>query len=381
MFFPLGDEQHVHAKNPLYALRDEILAKGGDVVDLISGNVNEHGIVYPQEKLKRILLGAAEQARVYHPDPLGQKAAREAIARWYGPLGLAPGRILLTPGTSVSYWYCFKLLAEPGSEVLCPRPCYPLFDYIARLCGLRLTHYQLDESRNWAINLAHLEQQITPRTRAIVLISPHNPTGMVADEEQLEALARIAARRELPIIADEVFSEFLFGGGPLPRPAATRAPLVFTLNGFSKMFALPGIKIGWIAVSGDERLAKRAATELEMVSDTFLPVNEIAQFAVPGIFEQGQAFLVQYRAWVAGCRNVAVEKLAGLRFAGPRGGFYLTAGIDRDEDQAALEALRHEHLLTHPGWFYEIEPHHLVITFVNDPGRLADALARLRRVL
>src|SRR6185295_18345947 len=117
----------------------------------------------------------------------------------------------------------------------------------------------------------------------IVLISPHNPTGMVANDKQLAGLAEIAARHDLPIISDEVFSEFLFGMDKLPRPAATKAPLVFTLNGFSKMFALPGIKLGWMAVSGDPTLVKKSMAALEMISDTFLPVNEIVQFAVPEI--------------------------------------------------------------------------------------------------
>ncbi len=110
---------------------------------------------------------------------------------------------------------------------------------------------------NWAIDLEHLERQISSKTRAIVLISPHNPTGMVASMEQLHELAAIAARYEVPIISDEVFSEFLFDHETLPRPALTDAPLVFTLNGLSKMFALPGMKIGWIGVSGDEHLVDK----------------------------------------------------------------------------------------------------------------------------
>src|SRR6185295_15977785 len=116
--------------------------------------------------------------------------------------------------------------------------------------------------RNWAIDLNHLEDQITTRSRAIVLISPHNPTGMVATDSELRGLADIAARHNLPIISDEVFSEFLFGMETLPRPVSTHAPLVFTLNGFSKMFAMPGMKIGWIGVSGDHDLVAKALSSL-----------------------------------------------------------------------------------------------------------------------
>src|SRR6185295_12442870 len=143
-------------KNPLYVLHDRLKVEGAKVTDLVRGNVNEHGIVYPPDILDEILKQAAEAARIYRPDSLGQPPAREAIARYYAELDVRPDQILVTPGTSVSYWYCFKLLAENGDEVLCPQPSYPLFDYIARLAGVTMRHYRLLESHAWAIDLDHL---------------------------------------------------------------------------------------------------------------------------------------------------------------------------------------------------------------------------------
>src|SRR5215475_7611028 len=143
-------------KNPLYALHDELREKGSPIVDLVRGNVNEHGIVFPQDVLAQILTESLAPASVYKPDSLGQPVAREAIARYYSDLNLKPNQIVVTPGTSVSYWYCFKLLAEPGDEILTPRPSYPLFDYIAKLCGVHLTHYRLLEHKDWAIDLNYL---------------------------------------------------------------------------------------------------------------------------------------------------------------------------------------------------------------------------------
>src|SRR5438876_3248292 len=285
-------------KNPLYVLHERLKTDEHPVVDLVSVNVYKHGIVHPPEILQEILARAGNRARVYRPDSLGQWPAREAIAQYYGSLRVPPEQILITPGTSVSYWYCFKLLAERGDEMLCPQPSYPLFDYIARLAGVEMTHYRLVESRQWAIDLDYLENQITVRTRAIILISPHNHPCMLADKEQLRGLAEIATRHSLPIIFDEVFGEFLFGRDAFPRIATTDAPLVFTLNGFSKMFALPGMKIGWMAVTGNEALVKKSVAALELISDTFLPVNEIAQFAAPDIFERGREFLGQYKSWI-----------------------------------------------------------------------------------
>ena len=366
------------SKNPLYELHDELSRKGTPVIDLVKGNVNEHGIVFPPDTLDEILKQAAEKARVYRPDSFGQTVAREAVAGYYGGLNIAPQQILITPGTSVSYWYCFKLLAEAGDEILTPQPSYPLFDYIARLCDVQLTDYRLLEKENWAIDLNHLESRIGPRTRAIVLISPHNPTGMVASAEQLGELAGIAAHHDLPIISDEVFSEFLFGLDSLPRPLATEAPLVFTLNGFSKMFALPGMNIGWMAVSGDDALVRKSMAALELMSDTFLPVNEIAQFAVPEIFERGQPFLKDYKRWIAAARDMAVTQLESCTFVPPRGGFYITLKIDDDEDAAALRLLADHHTLVHPGYFYDVEPNHLVFTFIHQHAVIKDIFPSLR---
>jgi len=376
MHFSTLAESLAAAKNPLYILHGKLRADGHRILDLVKGNVNEHGMIYPQETLREILQVASEQARVYKPDPLGQIRAREAISSYYDG-AISTEQIVVTPGTSVSYWYCFKLLAEPGDEILTPQPSYPLFDYIARLCGVKLTPYKLDESQDWAIDLEQLERQIGSRTRAIVIISPHNPTGMVASMEQLNELASIAARYEVPIISDEVFNEFLFSQESLPRPASTDAPLVFTLNGFSKMFALPGMKVGWIGVSGDEHLVEKSLGALELISDTFLPVNEAVQFAVPRIFGDGQSFLSSYKQWITNCRNVAVECLAGRDFTAPAGGFYLTLRLQSDEEEAALRLLRDERILVHPGYFYDIEPDHLVMTFIQSPDNIRRAFTKI----
>lgn len=366
------------SRNPLYLLHDRLKAEGAKIVDLVRGNVNEHGIVYPAEVLDQIVKDAAAQARIYRPDSLGQRPAREAIAEYYKPLNIPADQILITPGTSISYWYCFKLLAEPGDEILCPQPSYPLFDYIARLCGVQMRHYRLVESRKWAIDLEHLEHQISARTRAIILISPHNPTGMVAGALQLKELAEIASHHALPIVSDEVFNEFLFGLSAFPRIAATEAPLVFTLNGFSKMFALPGIKVGWMAVSGNENLVRKSLSALELISDTFLPVNETAQFAVPEIFRRGQDFLTRYVQWVRQCRAAALEGLDGLSFLTPEGGFYVTLPIARDEENAAAALLEQDHILVHPGYFYDIAPDHLVMTFIEDPALIRTHFEKIR---
>jgi alanine-synthesizing transaminase len=387
-FSPLADA-FPPTLNRLYQARDAALERGESVIDLISGNVNQAGIQYPENRLKEALLQALPASRVYEPDSFGQLIARQAISTYYRESGvsLPSEQLLLTPGTSVAYFYCFKLLAEHGDEILCPSPSYPLFETIAQLCQVHLTAYRLLESQSWRIDLEYLESQITTRTRAIVLISPHNPTGAVTAEEQLQDLAEIASRHGVPVIADEVFSEFLFGLDGLPRPASTSAPLVFTLNGFSKMLALPGMKLGWLGVSGDPALVKKSTRALELISDTFLPVNEAVQFAVPELLERGSDFLTEYKNRVTQCRELAVQSLASCRslaLVPPAGGFYLSAawrGAERDEEAWIIDILKQCNLLVHPGYFYDIPGTHLVMSFVQAHDELKQALLKLRHFL
>ena len=384
MFSTVAARLHADT-NPLYRLRDELQAQGAALTDLISGNVQDQGILFPQQELESALLDAAKASTVYRPDSFGQRAAREAISAYYSGAGhrIPPENLLLTPGTSTAYWYAFKMLADDNEEILCPSPSYPLFDYIAALSGVRLLPYRLMENRDWSIDIDYLESMVSTRTRAIVLISPHNPTGHVSSREEIASLGEVAARHDLAVICDEVFSEFLIGGGDLPRALESGAPLVLTLNGFSKMFALPGIKLGWMAVSGLPDRVAQALRALELISDTFLPVNEIVQAAVPRIFKSGQSFLAGYTEEIRRRWRTAAEHLRQcrhFRFAAPAGGFYVTLGLDGfDEEGVVTGLLRDEHLLTHPGYFYDMRPHHLVFSFIQHPDVLAQVLPRFTR--
>ena len=382
MFSKVAARLHAD-KNLLYQLRDRLQSQGVRLTDLISGNVQDQGILFPQAALEEALVGAARGSVIYRPDSFGQLAAREAISAYYRDQGhhIAPGSLVLTPGTSTAYWYAFKLLANDTEEILCPSPSYPLFDYIAALSGVRLIPYRLDEDRGWSIDLEYLESMVSTKTRAIVIISPHNPTGRVSSSQEISSLGEVAARHDLALVSDEVFSEFLMQDGALPRAAESGAPLVLTLNGFSKMFALPGIKLGWMAVSGRPERVAQALRALELISDTFLPVNEIVQAAVPEIFLKGRAFLAGYAEEIRRRWCIAADYLRRCprcSFVPPEGGFYVTLRLEGlDEEGAAAGLLRDEHLLAHPGYFYDMKPHHLVFSFVQHPDVLNDALPRL----
>ncbi len=386
MFSKIAAKLHGES-NALYQILAEVKTQGRTVRDLISGNINEHGFIFPQDILEEILVHGSRQCRIYHPDSFGQRPAREAVSDYYRVAGhnISSDCILITPGTSISYWYCLKLLADEGDEILCPCPSYPLFDYIALLSGVKLIPYRLQESQNWSININRLEACISTKTRALVLISPHNPTGHVASSEEIAGLAEVACRHNLAIISDEVFSEFLFRHETLPRPANAEAPLIITLNGFSKMFALPGMKFGWMAVSGDRDRVREALRDLELISDTFLPVNEIVQASAPEIFQRGRETCIEFARRIRECWNTAEFFLAHSKdcsYIKPDGGFYVTVQTGTlEEEKAAEMILRENGLLLHPGYFYDMSPNHLVLSFVQNPETIRAAFPEWLRTL
>jgi len=373
--------------NPLYSLRNDLERQRCTIQDLVSGNITEKGFVFPTERLTDILGRASRKCVIYSPDSLGNTSARKAVSRYYRErwIRVDADHILITPGTSLSYWYCFKLLANEGDEILCPQPSYPLLDYIAALCGVKLVHYNLLEDKGWAMDVDQLEASISTRTRAIVLISPHNPTGRIATSDEILRLAEVAERHDLAILSDEVFCEFLIEMEAMPHPAMVGAPLVLTMNGFSKMFALPGLKFGWMAVSGKKDRVQQAMRSLELISDTFLPVNEIVQAAAADIFREGKKVSRDFSAPIRNCWETAEYHLKDLdcfSYVKPQGGFYITLQLhDVNEEKAAIHLLKRNHILVHPGYFYDMSGNHLVLSFIQDSETMQSALEALKETL
>ncbi len=373
---------------PLALALEERRRCGQPVFDFIQANPQEHGFEYPQEKLARILLEALQKARYYRPHPRGQFAAREAVAAYHG--SASPEQVVLTPGTSMAYWYTFRLLARPGGNVLCPAPTYPLFDDLARLAGLETRSYHLDctPSGEWRLNPEEIEFQVTGRTCALVIVSPHNPTGMVANEHELQEVASVAARHHLPIIFDEVFREFLHTAARVPRPSEFGAPLSITLNGLSKMLSLPGLKAGWMVVEGtDTKLVQTFLEALEYASDTFLPVNEIVQSALPDLLAPdslaiSHEFAGEYRRRM---QSLVKEWHAhGVSMAVPEGGVYLPIAlppaVSADED-FVLALLKNRGIYCHAGTSYAMPAPSLITTCVpRPPWPISEIASFLRTV-
>ncbi len=343
------------------------LAERRPELDLTVSNPTRVGLEYPAEAILAAL--ADPRALRYEPLPFGLPAARAAAA---AVMGGAPERTVLAASTSEAYGWLFKLLCDPGDEVLCPSPSYPLFAHLAAFEGVRLRPYRLAYDGAWHVDLDSVRP--TPRTRAILVVSPNNPTGSYATAGELEALAA----RGLPLVVDEVFAPYRLVEGGAPR--ALEAPgTVFALGGLSKQAGLPQMKAGWVSVGGPG--AEDVLARLELVADTWLSVGAPVQHALPAllassvegrILDRVRGNLGRLRAALAGS---AVEV---LRVEGGWSAVLRLPGT-RSEEAWVVGLLREQGVLVQPGWFYDFEGGpYAVVSLPTPPGVLDEGLRRVR---
>lgn len=353
-------------------------AARGDLIDLTSSNPTVQGLLFPPAVLATAA-AAYWPARRYRPDPRGDLAAREAVTSYYArrspPLAVTPDDIFLTASTSEAYSLLFALLADPGDNLLVPNVTYPLFEYLAALRNLELRSYQLDEERDWRINARSLRRAADERTRAILIVSPHNPTGAIV-ERHIATLDLLG----IPVICDEVFAPFTYAAPATPPLASLHPDLpVFTLNGISKLFALPDLKLGWIALN---RPARAFASRLELLNDTLLGANALSQFLLPTLFAEGAPFVAAMVSRVRANISFALRQFADhprIHARPPAGGYYLFPSISGWEDEEALALyLLEQGVFVHPGYFYgEVHGCHIMISALTEPATFAAGIERL----
>ncbi len=222
------------------------------------------------------------QALHYDPQPQGLLSAREAVCAYYRAhaVTLTPGQIVLTTSTSEAYSFLFRLLCDPGDEILIPQPSYPLFDFLAALDDVRLRAAPLVYENGWQIDVEGVRRAVTPQTRAIVLVHPNNPTGHFTKPWEAEQLAHLCREFRLSLIVDEVFLDYSFGARAETFARASSNPIldgvpVYVVSGLSKIAALPQMKAAWIVATCPER--DQALARLEVIADTFLSMNAPVQ--------------------------------------------------------------------------------------------------------
>jgi len=297
----------------------------------------------------------------YEPNPRGLRPAREAVSRYYSDHGAAvdPEHILLTTSTSEAYSFLFRLLCDPGDEVLIGQPGYPLFDFLARLDDVRLVPYELFYDHGWHLDLQALRRRVNSRTRAIAVVHPNNPTGHFTRKAERAAIEELCREHGLALIVDEVFLDYGIAGQEGQESFATgrHAVPTFVLSGLSKVAALPQMKAAWIACfTGEEDLAE-ALQRLEVISDTFLSMSAPIQCAIPTWLRDRAAPQRQIRERLE--RNLAALDAILLRQTlvtrlEVEAGWYAVLRVPglQPEEETALELLLQRGVVVHPGGFF-----------------------------
>jgi aspartate/methionine/tyrosine aminotransferase len=341
------------------------------LIDLTLTNPTAAGIAYPSDVLEPL---GDPAGRTYEPHPFGLPAARSAVSADYARRGMTvgPDRIALTASTSEAYSLLFKLLCEPaGSRVLVPVPSYPLFDHLTRLDGVTAVPYRLEYHGRWCVEWDSLDSAWTGDVRAVLAVSPNNPTGSSLTRQELRQLADRCATRGAALIVDEVFSDYVIDGRDVRsgRPDRGRADgastnenaassLIFRLGGLSKSAGLPQVKLGWIAVEGPERLVDAALERLELVCDTYLSVSTPVQVAAPTLLARGAPIRDQILARVQDNYAVLRERARArpsIDVLHLDGGWSAVVRVPstRSEEDLVLDLLEHDGVLVHPGFFFD----------------------------
>ena len=368
------------------ALR-QLRGEGRPIIDLTESNPTRAGFDYPMDLLAPL---AHPRGLTYAPEAFGLLSARRAVAADYARRGIciSPDRIILTASTSDAYSLLFKILCDSGDEVLTPRPSYPLIEHLTRLDEVVSRRYDLDYHGVWSIDLGSVERAFSGRTRALLVVSPNNPTGSFVTPTELDAVAAMCGARGAAMIADEVFADYELapGAARVSGQVLTRSDvLVFSLGGFSKSIGLPQVKLGWIGLAGPDADVQRALARLELACDTYLSVSTPVQAAAAELLEGAAMIRQQIQSRIA--RNYSFVTTSAVRTPACRvlqadGGWYAVLQVPSlgSEEDLVLELLAQEHVLAHPGYFFDFsrESFLIVSLLVSEPD-FQEGVARVLR--
>ncbi len=355
---------------------DDRRRSGARLYDLTESNPTKAKLALNPATIELILRALPDpRGLTYAPEPAGLLSTRTAVA---AELGVPPDTLLLTSSTSEAYSFLFKLLADPGDEVLIPYPSYPLFEYLAGLESVSVRSYPLRYHEGWWADTLELSRRIGPRSRAIVLVNPNNPTGSYLKDEELDRISGLCAEHGLALISDEVFFSYRLKADMSRRSTSTiQNVLTFTLGGLSKLLALPQMKLGWIHISGPQDQAAAARSALELIADSYLSVSAPVQHAVPNWLSltseiQG-VILERLRGNLS--RLSAVSNVLDLE-----GGWYATIPLSRErsEEEWVLQLLSDYDVVIQPGFFFDFDFGPVgVLSLLTEPECFAEGVARM----
>ncbi|HKT80970.1 MAG TPA: pyridoxal phosphate-dependent aminotransferase [Vicinamibacterales bacterium] len=357
------------------------------IIDLTVSNPTRIGLAYPENLFSAF---SSPEALVYSPLPLGIMGARQAVADDYARRGIdvSPERIALTASTSEAYSLIFKVLCDPDDEVMVPRPSYPLFEHLARLDGVVVTPYDLEYDHRWSIDFESVERAVGPRTRAILAVSPNNPTGSYVRNDELDRLSELCARSSMPLVVDEVFCDY-----PLNDEAARQAgcalqalrAVVLSLGGCSKSVGLPQVKLGWIAVAGPDPAVAALMARLEFACDAYLSVSTPVQVAARTLLEEGKAVRRQIQDRIRANRDHLsriVSEAPALQLLLTEGGWSAVMRVPSlgTEENLVIDLLERAGVLVHPGYFFDFpRESYLIVSLIAPEADFQEGILRIVR--
>lgn len=351
-------------------------ASGRPLIDLTITNPTQVGLHYPDDLLAPL---ACPAARRYEPDPRGLAGARAAVAADYARrgIGVATDRVVLTASTSEAYSILFKLLCEPsGNDVLVPTPSYPLFEHLTRLDGVDARPYRLEYHGRWMLDESSVDEAWSPAVRAVLAVSPNNPTGSLVSFGELEWLSSRCAERRAALIVDEVFADYQFIE-PVASDVSRKNALTFLLGGLSKSAGLPQVKLGWIVADGPDDLVAAALDRLDLICDTYLSVSTPVQAAAPALIAHGAAARAQILERVRGNysalrRMAAAHRSVDVLQADGGWSAVMRVPSTRSEEEFVLDLLERRGVVVHPGFFFDFPREAFVIvSLLPEPSAFA----------
>jgi alanine-synthesizing transaminase len=360
-------------------------AVGAEVLDLTVSNLTRADLHFDREAI----LGSLHASEVldYDPQAKGLRSAREAVAAYYQAdhkFTVDPESIVLTTSTSEGYSYVFRLLCNVGDEILVPKPSYPLFEFLADLQDVQLVPYPLLYDHGWQVDFPSVDKAVTPRTKAVVVVHPNNPTGSYASAHEIPLLNAFCREKGLALIVDEVFLDYPHDGVLRPSFARNDGVLTFTLSGLSKVSGLPQMKVAWVVTSGPETEKREALARLEVIADTYLSMNAPLQLATPTLLDQRKQIQPQLLNRVRANLQQFQKQLLRQQTCTAldvEGGWYavLRVPVMQSDEDLAIELLRKTGVLVHPGHFYDFPADGYLVLSLITPAAIFDE--GVRRVL
>lgn len=384
--------------NVLYDVRGPVVdeaakmeAKGTHVLKLNIGNPAPFGFRTPDEVIHD-MQHQLKDCEGYS-DSKGLFSARKAIMQ-YAQLKKIPNvsvnDIYTGNGVSELINLCMQALLNDGDEILIPSPDYPLWTATATLAGGNVAHYICDEESEWYPDIDDIRKKVTPKTKAIVIINPNNPTGALYPKEVLEQIVQVARENNLIIFSDEIYDRLVMDGQE-HISIASLAPDLFcvTFSGLSKSHMIAGFRIGWMILSGNKEIAADYIEGINMLSNMRLcsnvPAQSIVQTALGGYQSVDKYLLPGGRIYEQReCVYKALNSIPGISVKKPKAAFYAFPKIDikkfniTDDEQFALDFLREKKvLIVHGGGFNWQEPDHFRVVYLPRLEVLNEAMDKL----